>query len=265
MPGMAVPDWPNTYGYNLFLYPWQTWIAGPWDLFIEHGHRLLGALVGLITIALRRRGLAQGRAAVDAVGCAGGAGVRSIFQGVLGGLRVLLDEPHGGHDPWLLRPAFFAFSVVLAAVTSSWWRQAGDVPGCVGASARLALATTAVAYVQLVLGAQLRHRDAGGDPGQFRVAVMFHLFVAGALIVHVVAPGCRRTAACHAAAAHSASLCPGPARGLAACCWARARGSSSTAGPSGSAGLPWPQALRRHQRKSACRCSSRPATWPSAR
>ena len=37
--GMAVPDWPTTYGYNLFLYPWQTWILGPWDLFIEHGHR----------------------------------------------------------------------------------------------------------------------------------------------------------------------------------------------------------------------------------
>ena len=45
---MAVPDWPNTFGYNLFLYPWQTWIAGPWDLFIEHGHRLLGATVGML-------------------------------------------------------------------------------------------------------------------------------------------------------------------------------------------------------------------------
>src|ERR1043165_4509809 len=50
--GMAVPDWPNTYGYNLFLYPWQTWLLGPWDLFIEHGHRLLGASVGIITIFL---------------------------------------------------------------------------------------------------------------------------------------------------------------------------------------------------------------------
>ena len=50
--GMAVPDWPSTYGYNLFLYPWQTWIGGPWDLYIEHGHRLLGALAGMIAIAL---------------------------------------------------------------------------------------------------------------------------------------------------------------------------------------------------------------------
>src|SRR3954468_18214086 len=49
--GMAVPDWPGTYGYNLLLYPWTTWIAGPFDLFIEHGHRLLGASAGLLTIA----------------------------------------------------------------------------------------------------------------------------------------------------------------------------------------------------------------------
>src|ERR1700747_3739654 len=50
--GMAVPDWPNTYGYNLFLYPWQTWLYGPWDLFVEHGHRMLAAAVGIITILL---------------------------------------------------------------------------------------------------------------------------------------------------------------------------------------------------------------------
>src|SRR6186997_3292137 len=49
--GMAVPDWPSTYGYNLFAYPWQTWLFGPFDLFVEHGHRLLGAAVGFLTIA----------------------------------------------------------------------------------------------------------------------------------------------------------------------------------------------------------------------
>src|SRR2546430_12262581 len=50
--GMAVPDWPGTYGYNLLRYPWQTWLAGPWDLFIEHGHRLLGATAGGLSTAL---------------------------------------------------------------------------------------------------------------------------------------------------------------------------------------------------------------------
>ncbi len=50
--GMAVPDWPTTYGYNLFLYPWKTWIFGPWDLFVEHGHRLFASAVGMLTIVL---------------------------------------------------------------------------------------------------------------------------------------------------------------------------------------------------------------------
>ncbi len=49
---IAVSDWPSTYGSNLLLYPWQTWIFGPWDLLVEHGHRLLRALVGVVTIGL---------------------------------------------------------------------------------------------------------------------------------------------------------------------------------------------------------------------
>ncbi len=48
--GMAVPDWPGTYGYNLWLYPWTTWLFGPFDLFVEHGHRLLATVVGMLTI-----------------------------------------------------------------------------------------------------------------------------------------------------------------------------------------------------------------------
>src|SRR5437588_9980427 len=61
--GMAVPDWPGTYGYNLLRYPWQTWLAGPWDLFIEHGHRLLGA-TGAVGRRPRGRGADHGSPAV---------------------------------------------------------------------------------------------------------------------------------------------------------------------------------------------------------
>ena len=49
--GMAVPDWPNTYGDNLFLYPLESWLE-VWDVFLEHGHRLLGSVVGIVTIVL---------------------------------------------------------------------------------------------------------------------------------------------------------------------------------------------------------------------
>lgn len=47
--GMAVPDWPNTYGYNLFFFPFSAWIGG---VFYEHSHRLAGAAVGLLTVIL---------------------------------------------------------------------------------------------------------------------------------------------------------------------------------------------------------------------
>src|SRR5438874_12260522 len=47
--GMAVPDWPTTFGMNMFLY--RFWEAA-WGVFIEHGHRLYGAAVGLATIVL---------------------------------------------------------------------------------------------------------------------------------------------------------------------------------------------------------------------
>ena len=47
--GLAVPDWPTTFGYNMFLYPWSKMIGG---IFYEHSHRLVASCVGLLTIAL---------------------------------------------------------------------------------------------------------------------------------------------------------------------------------------------------------------------
>src|SRR3989442_15792603 len=46
---LAVPDWPTTFGHSMFLYPWSQMVGG---IFYEHSHRLLGALVGLLTLAL---------------------------------------------------------------------------------------------------------------------------------------------------------------------------------------------------------------------
>ncbi len=47
--GMAVPDWPNTYGYNMFFFPVSQWMGG---IFYEHAHRLIAAGVGLLTLVL---------------------------------------------------------------------------------------------------------------------------------------------------------------------------------------------------------------------
>ncbi len=115
--GMAVPDWPTTYGYNLFLYPWQTWLFGPWDLFIEHGHRLLAATVGLVTIALvvvLYR--CERRTWVRRLGLAALALV--LFQGWLGGMRVRMDARLLAQIHGCVGPAFFALAAALAVFTS---------------------------------------------------------------------------------------------------------------------------------------------------
>lgn len=184
--GMAVPDWPTTYGYNLLLYPWETWVFGPWDLFIEHGHRLLGAAVGLLTIAFLiavfrcdRRGWMRwvAVAALAAV----------IGQGVLGGLRVLWDARHVAMLHGCVGPAFFALCVALAVFTSRLWKQPAAAQPHEDARKlhRLALLTSLFAYAQLVLGALLRHVPLEASPSVFRVALFFHLIMAGVLLLHV--------------------------------------------------------------------------------
>ncbi len=185
--GMAVPDWPSTYGYNLFLYPWDQWIRGPWALFIEHAHRLLGATVGLLTIALvavlfRR----DSRSWVRVLGCFTLLGV--IAQGVLGGMRVLFDEVQLARLHACMGPAFFALTVALAVFTSRRWRESTGGPADPNASKlhRLAALTTGLVYFQLVLGAHVRHLPPAMSPGAFRVVVMFHLLIAAVLTVHVV-------------------------------------------------------------------------------
>jgi cytochrome c oxidase assembly protein subunit 15 len=196
--GMAVPDWPNTYGYNLFLYPWETWILGPWDIFVEHGHRLLGALIGMLTIGFAvavhyldarpwMRRLAY--LAVPFV----------ILQGVLGGLRVVLDKQTLAMLHGCVGPLFFAYCVSLqhfvapresSARSNSPGSTADPVASAsLGKLSRLAIVTTLLAYVQLVLGAVVRHAPhmtAAVTPSFFRVGVLFHLFMAAVLTVHIV-------------------------------------------------------------------------------
>jgi cytochrome c oxidase assembly protein subunit 15 len=198
--GMAVPDWPTTFGYNMFLYPWQTWIYGPWDLFIEHGHRMFGAVVGLLSIALLVTVFRYDRRTwVRAASI--GALALVIGQGVLGGMRVRLDARLLAQIHGCVAPAFFALSVAMAVWTSRRWTQnaaetsksgaaTSDAVAALGRSAnkfrRLAFLTTALAYVQLVLGSQLRHVRVGADTSVFRAALWLHLFVAAALAVHVL-------------------------------------------------------------------------------
>jgi cytochrome c oxidase assembly protein subunit 15 len=165
--GLAVVDWPNSYGYNMFLYPLSRMTGG---IYYEHAHRLFGALVGLTTLALAillqrldpRRSVR--RIAWIAFGLV-------VVQGVLGGLRVTgrftlstraedmapslaLAVVHG-----VLAQVVFAALVALGAFTSASWRGAREPRARRGGATDRALGWTLVGLllVQLVLGAIQRH------------------------------------------------------------------------------------------------------------
>lgn len=183
--GMAVPDWPTTYGYNLFLYPLSTWLAGPWDIFVEHGHRLLGALAGMLTIALLvSLWRSEERAWLRWLGVV--ALLLVVSQGVLGGMRVVYDLRALAMFHGTTGPLFLALTVAIAVFTSRSWRQSeagaqrGQIP-------LLAIVTCIVVYLQIVLGAVVRHVPVGSEPTTFELAVRFHLFMAAIVSLHIVA------------------------------------------------------------------------------
>jgi cytochrome c oxidase assembly protein subunit 15 len=119
-----------------------------------------------------------------------------VLQGVLGGQRVLLDEraPDQARVIALTHgctgPLFFAGAVAMAVVTSRRWQEtpADATPG-VQKLFRLAIVTAAIAYMQLVVGAIVRHSPlllADGAGAIFQAAVYFHLLLAAAVTLHVV-------------------------------------------------------------------------------
>ena len=172
--GLAVPDWPTTFGYNMFLYPWSKMIGG---IFYEHSHRLVASCVGLLTIALAltfwtkedRRWLRWlGIAALGMV----------ILQGVLGGLRVVLLQHTLAIIHACMAQAFFALTVSLVLFTSPEWRAQQPTPiDDGGRLRRLALVTTVLVYIQIVFGALLRHTGELLDG---------HLLFAALVAIHVV-------------------------------------------------------------------------------
>jgi len=184
---MAVPDWPGTYGHNMFLFPWAEWFFGPWDLFLEHGHRLLGATVGIIT--LMAAGFAWGTKQSAVVrGLAVAAVLLVVLQGVLGGLRVLLDDKTIAKVHACTGPLFFGVAVAIATLTSAKIKTDRGGPRVLdrwpSTAGWLAGGLLVAAYVQLVAGAQLRHVDATVSHATFRWLVGGHL--AGAALVAIL-------------------------------------------------------------------------------
>ena len=246
--GLAVPDWPTTFGYNMFLYPLSKTVSGflftvdpnlqadldrnnlseglrkalekneisvsenviisteeqgsrwkladktnertytviksgeRFDVYVhgvlyEHSHRLIGSIVGLLTIVLmvsiwvkdtRRWMKWLGVIALVAV----------IAQGVMGGLRVtnlsrVLAIVHA-----CFAQAFFGLIASLALFTSRGWLQTSvkiETTDTIRLR-RLALITLALIYIQFIFGAILRHTGERLDA---------HLLFAGLVTIHI--------------------------------------------------------------------------------
>jgi cytochrome c oxidase assembly protein subunit 15 len=150
--GLAVPDWPLSYGMVM-----PPMVGG---IFYEHGHRMIAATVGLLTViqAIWLQ-LREPKRVARILGWCSVAAV--IAQGVLGGVTVLLLLPHSvsiAHAA--LAEIFFCLNTSIAFFTSRWFRasrtmEKGDAP--VGLTSSLVL----VIYVQILIGATMRHLGAG--------------------------------------------------------------------------------------------------------
>jgi len=205
--GLAVPDWPNSFGSNMFLYPLAKMTGG---VYFEHAHRLYGSLVGLTTVVLAvillisdRRGWLRGLA-VAAV-------VMVVIQGVLGGLRVdsaltfstdpaetepslALAVVHG-----IFAQVFFVVVFLLWAFTTRLWATGAALPpggdgtddaGPASSDRTMTAVLVGVTLAQLVFGALYRHIFTEEQPLPWPAHIHLTLAAVVAILAYFVGLRC---------------------------------------------------------------------------
>lgn len=167
--GLSVPDWPNTYGNFMFAFPLSKMVGG---ILYEHGHRMIASVVGFFILVLAfwlwRK---ESRKWVRVLGFLALGAV--ITQGILGGLTVLLLLPTAiSVSHAALAQLVFSIVSAIALFTSKWWtsdqlRSPRRVPTAFHDEEKrpalftLCIATTAAVFIQLILGAVMRHTQSG--------------------------------------------------------------------------------------------------------
>jgi cytochrome c oxidase assembly protein subunit 15 len=221
--GMAVPDAPTTFGYNMLTYPIDDWLQSSFGVRLEHGHRLFAAIVGLLTLVLSAAMWAESPrrwlpwicgivlASAFARGSFGPAGLLLVggltivgalvmwvqnrtnwrrwlalaalglvlAQGGFGALRVVMNERTVAVIHGCVAQAFFAVMACIVLFTARCWSELRPIEAIDGDKLqRLAVTTTGFVYVQLVLGAILRHL--GGQ-----AVLIAHFGIAFVVLIHV--------------------------------------------------------------------------------
>lgn len=182
--GLAVPDWPTSFDSLDPFNPWPGW----WDIIpirAEHGHRLMGALVGSLTLILMIWTLAsETRSWVRRL--AVGAFVLVVLQGVLGGLRVVWVSLDLAVIHACVAQIFFAMIVALALFKSRAWQGLSRPYLSNPVRSRmkgLVLFTVLAVYLQIVFGALLRHPGTGIDFLLASTHIVWAFVVAGLIVV----------------------------------------------------------------------------------
>jgi len=163
--GLSVPDWPNTYGWFMWMFPLSKMVGG---IFYEHLHRLVASTVGFLIVVLAVwLWQAEPRRWVRRLGYLALAAV--ITQGILGGITVLWYLPDAisiAHAS--LAQIVFCLTTTIALVTSRGWQSGYAESRIPNPESRrdatleaIAIITTIAIYVQIVLGATMRHTGAG--------------------------------------------------------------------------------------------------------
>jgi len=179
--GLAVPDWPNSFGHSMIFFP-LTLMQRDGHVYAEHAHRLWGMLVGLTAIVLMvqtfrtdRRAWVRALTVVTFIAVCG--------QGVLGGLRVTEISTPMAMAHGVFGQMIFALMVAIAVVCTRVWRHSVDVeprPGA-GLDRKLAVTLLALVLIQLVLGAAVRH-FASDHALLTHIAVATVVFVLGIVV-----------------------------------------------------------------------------------
>jgi cytochrome c oxidase assembly protein subunit 15 len=158
--GLSVPDWPTSYGWNMFTFPMKDWIGG---IFYEHTHRLFASFVGFMILIqailfwrLEPRGWVK-RLSWLALLCV-------ILQGVLGGITVLMYLPpaiSSAHAA--LGQMVFCLTLGIAMLTGKRWdEQRTKRTERTNLGVRtLSLISVITIFCQLMIGAVMRHTFSG--------------------------------------------------------------------------------------------------------
>ena len=157
--GLSVPDWPTSYGYQMFSFPLTDMIGG---IFYEHGHRMIATIVGLMTLILAftiyytDHRLWFKKTAFFALGLV-------IIQGLFGGLTVLLFLP----TPVSVIHAILAQTFLMVTIFISYGLSKERANRMLNESIDYKVLrfptylVTSIVFIQLIIGALMRHTESG--------------------------------------------------------------------------------------------------------